>query len=1086
MKNIKRIVVAACFAALPFLAYAEDIEIYMDPDPPAGAEPLVMFSLDYRPNLGSATADYTDFFAAKLALGYSDPDLPSGSWTFFDVLRLSLKVVFQDLSGVKVGLMLNHDNANNCQGPANVKARCSNGGYIAMGFESLQTGDLNGAKAKFQNILQSIPVPQGNVSHPYQGKELFFEFFRYLTGGQVYNGRNGFLDYASDQNQNVDVDTPGADWDSSVMTFSHTVGAGASSYPIYTYNSPLGSGTHCTRLFTINFMFFVTNQEADSDSAITATTANGGMGGINLQGANNKFSTVVRYLYDADLGDGTYGTVTDIQGKQNVVSYFVVDPSFINNTTTGYAQAGGTELPLAFSQDPQELIDTLNNIFQQILSVSTTFVSASVPVNVFNRSEIVDNVYIALFQADPDAKPAWPGSLKKLKIEQDGTTVRLVDALGNDAVAPDGRINFNALTFWTDGANLPPPNLSENEVAGRDGRGVDRGGAGQKIPGYISGGPKLTNATAGARQLFTEPDTFTNGTATDFRMLDADAATAAVLRTAIGSATDLEAEAMLRWMRGMDEDDLDIDADRTDARPWILGDPLHSRPLPINYGALGSHTIGNPDIRIVMGSNDGYLRMFKNTAADGSELGVEVWGFMPRLVMSKMPTLRANTPLAGTSPHPYTVDGAPVVYTKDVNGNGTIEVGDKVIVYIGLRRGGRAYYAIDASNPDDPHMLWRITSDDAGFAELGLSFATPQVGQMVIGGTQKPVVVFAGGYDTEKDERDGTTGDNDTVGNSLFVVDALTGALIWKAHGGATTGRVSDSEYTHVDMVNSIPADATALDTSGDGLVDRIYVGDTGGTVWRFDVAGAPSTWSASVLAYTGRHYSDTIANDRRYFHAADVVLSRDDTGPFDAVIVGSGNRENPLDRGSLTVTENYLYMIKDRRTVSGTVPAGHIPYTHISFGDVTDNCLQLGTCGETPPNLTNGWRLRLEEGVGEKSLAVPFTISNTIFFTTYLPPGTSEAATCGPSEGSGLLYGVALADARSVLNFDTTDDDPNNPGEATSRSDRTRALRSGGIPAEVVSLPPDRILLPDLSTEAIPGSMRWRTFWYQKERPDG
>ncbi len=257
-------------------------------------------------------------------------------------------------------------------------------------------------------------------------------------------------------------------------------------------------------------------------------------------------------------------------------------------------------------------------------------------------------------------------------------------------------------------------------------------------------------------------------------------------------------------------------------------------------------------------------------------------------------------------------------------------------------------------------------------------------------------------------------------------------------------------------------------------------------TVWRFDVAGDTADWTASVLAYTGRHYDASITHDRRFFHAADVVLSRDETGAFDAVVIGSGDRANPLDKGSTTVTENWLYMIKDRRTTSGPVPVDHVAYDHVSFGNVTDNCLQGGTCGENPPDLANGWRLGLQEGTGEKSLAVPFTISNTVFFTTYLPPGTAEAATCGPSEGSGLLYGVSLADATSVLNFDTTDDDPDNPGEATSRSDRTRELRSGGIPAEVVSLPPDRILLPDLSTEAIPGSMRWRTFWYEQERPDG
>ena len=180
------------------------------------------------------------------------------------------------------------------------------------------------------------------------------------------------------------------------------------------------------------------------------------------------------------------------------------------------------------------------------------------------------------------------------------------------------------------------------------------------------------------------------------------------------------------------------------------------------------------------------------------------------------------------------------------------------------------------------------------------------------------------------------------------------------------------------------------------------------------------------------------------------------------------------------------MYMIKDRRTISGPLGEDEVltVYDPSNLGDVTSNCLQSNDCPEDGvPDLTHGWRLQLVETAGEKSLSLPFAIGGTIFFTTYLPPGESEASTCGPSEGGGVLYAVALEDATSTINFDSTDDDENNPGEATSRSDRTRELRSGGIPAEVVSLPPDRILLPDLSTEAIPGSMRWRTFWYEQEQ---
>ena len=138
------------------------------------------------------------------------------------------------------------------------------------------------------------------------------------------------------------------------------------------------------------------------------------------------------------------------------MSYFIVDETKINTTTKGYARAGGTGLPLALSENPDILVATLQEIFKQILSVSTTFVAASVPVNVFNRAEITDNVYIALFQVDEQAKPYWVGNVKKLRLTgaNDSTsTGALVDANDVPAIAADGRIRFDALTDWTIPAN---------------------------------------------------------------------------------------------------------------------------------------------------------------------------------------------------------------------------------------------------------------------------------------------------------------------------------------------------------------------------------------------------------------------------------------------------------------------------------------------------------------------------------------------------------------------------------------------------------------------------------------------------------
>ena len=79
--------------------------------------------------------------------------------------------------------------------------------------------------------------------------------------------------------------------------------------------------------------------------------------------------------------------------------------------------------------------------------------------------------------------------------------------------------------------------------------------------------------------------------------------------------------------------------------------------------------------------------------------------------------------------HPYTMDGAPVAYIQDQNHDGSIVAsdGDRVYLYVGMRRGGKSYYALDVTKPESPKLMWTI--DDSGdFKELGLTFSNPRVG----------------------------------------------------------------------------------------------------------------------------------------------------------------------------------------------------------------------------------------------------------------------------------------------------------------------------------------------------------------------
>jgi type IV pilus assembly protein PilY1 len=1058
--KFKKFFLTTSLAMLIFVigaARADDTDVYFNPDAdlPPGSQPMVMFSLDYRPNLGSTACngDECDKFIAE---GYLKA---TGPYTVFDVFRAAVRKVFDPLDGVRVGLMLNHDDRNGCEGPSGAKSGCSNGGYIAMGFENFDTTDSNGAKARFHNILAAMPTPQGGQNHAYQGKELFFEFFRYLTGQGVYNGHNGYRDYFSDVTVNLDVDDPAISWDSSIESGAHLKRL---------YTSPLSAVASCAKIYTVNTLFQVTNVEDHSDAAIADPIATGGFGSVQ-----ETFPDVLQYLNDADLANGTYGSVPDLDDKQNVTSYFVVDPGKLNNTTNAYARAGGTGVALPLSDNPDELVATLEEIFKEILSVSTTFVAASVPVNVFNRAEITDNVYIALFQVDGERRPYWVGNVKKLRLDganDSSSTATLVDATGTPAIAADGRIRFDALTSWTVPGALPPPDIDAGEVAGRDGRVVARGGAGQRVPGFMAGSPQEINGLPGGRTIYYDR------TSSSLSNLDVDGATATALMSDFQVATDREAEELIAYARGLDVDDLDGDSDTNEAREWIFGDALHSRPLPINYGSIGGFSDpGNPAIYLAVGSNDGMLRMIRNTAPDGAESGQEVWAFMPRAAMAAQKVLRAN---ALITKHPYTIDGAPVTYMQDVNQDGSIVAGDgdRVYLYVGMRRGGKAYYAFDITNPESPSLMWTI--DKSGdFSELGYTFSNPRVGLIRTPGGPRAAVMFAGGYDTNKDTR-GSEGTDDSEGNALYVVDAETGALIWKARGGSSG---SGSVFEHPDLVDSIPSTLSVADTDGDGFTDRMVVGDTGGNIWRADIQGTDvSSWKLTLLASVGRHSSGSsgVATDRRFFHRPDLVPSKDGNGLFDAVVIGTGNRADPLDKGGMT--ENYTYMIKDRHTAPGS--AVNTGLDHGDFGDVTSNCLQTG--GPCAVNLTNGWRLGLEEP-GEKVLATALTITGKVFFTSYLPQSGTGATACSPSEGAGRLYAVALQDAKAVINYDSSDDDPSNPDEPTTKNDRSVELRSLGIPAEVVSVPPNKILRPDLQIDNVDATTRWRTYWYLQEDAD-
>jgi len=1175
-------------SAMP--TFGEDIDVYYgSANVSVTPDAMVILGLDWRPNFFSTVCngectEFHDILGSFLEC----EDGTCATIKRYDLFRAALKLVLTEISeteltNMKFGLMLNHDHfaqqGSICEG-LNPSKNCSNGGYMLLGFQDL---NVSGERDLLFAKLDALPNPQGGQSHKYQGAELYFELFRYLTGQGIYNGHNGWFDFGSDGEHNIDdAEDAGSGVPRvppTIMAWDEQIEDGDS------YINPLAGASECSKIYAINVLHQVSQQDSDSDQAIKATKSEGGMEGISNK---VEFTSVIGFLNDVDLADGSVEWGATLPGKNNVTSYFIVDPTKINTTTNGYAEAGGTGSAIAFSDDPEELIRALRKILQEILGVSTTFVTTSVAANTLNRAQTLEALYVALFEPNAEQGPFWVGNVKRMMIrvldvpvvdengdpvlDENGNPVTAKKAVVVDALnattsnpqsaisASDGRIAKSALTFWTDKNSLAPapeggdPNYTDDS----DGREVARGGVGQVIPGFLpDADPAFDNATG--RRVFTEPATWVAGTPAAMTALDAYEETAIDLlqnspalyetvmdcsgctyATETDDAIKLEARKitinMIKFARGYDVPFDDGNYGTPDGRFWWVADPLHSRPLVLNYGERGSYTQGTSDVRVLTAGNGGVLHMVKDRDPDGGFNGAESWAFIPRQFIPLQRRLMEDSlgslhlpgiPAVGeprVPPHPYALDGSASSLVIDNDFDGTIETGDgdKVYVYICTRRGGKGCYALDVSDPDTPKLMWIIDKNTAGFGQMGQTWALMRPGlvsylndsnQSVV----VPVLFFSGGYngddgsdgagDLGKDSRvknaNGNTeivGTDDYEGNAVYILDARDGSLIWKAEGPSVAGDTANGwdstslTFQVSTLKDSIPASINMFDSDGDRISDRFYVADTGGNLWRGDIVPGPrSAWKMTRVMSVGRHAVSPAdnTNDRRFFVRADVAraVEPDDSQavpgqPFDAVVLMSGDRAHPLGRD----VENWAYMFRDKNIVSGDPPASVV--THNQLQDLTNNCLQdgvntdcLGLDDGSLPNLNNGWKMRfnhcedLSEAMdcGEKGISRPLIINRTVYFNSYVPPDPDSTDSCAPREGSGLFYGISLFDATAVYDFNLA----NNSGGVVL--DRFDELASPGIPPAPVALAPDLLLRPDLQPQKIKGVPSAPTFWYER-----
>ena len=632
------------------------------------------------------------------------------------------------------------------------------------------------------------------------------------------------------------------------------------------------------------------------------------------------------------------------------------------------------------------LVDAFKSSIETDIEQSM-MVAPSVPFSQSNRLNSSNELFLAMFQ--PAKTQFWHGNLKKYYLK-DG---EVVDSNNTVAVNANGQFLESASSAWSL----------------MDGNKLALGGAAQAMDM-----PRDIYSNIQEKNLWTQKNQITvNNNEVTRALLGLPAA-----------ASDAELNNHIEWIYN---GAIQIDSNGDDVLDRSInryGDPLHSKPVVVNYA--------NKSL-LFMGDNEGYLHAINTD--DNS--GKEEWSFIPRQLLKNTAELVKNNTLASVSSRMYGLDGDITVYHQDKNRNGKVDNGEKAYLYVGMRRGGQNYYAIDISDSAKPQYMFTITGDLATSEEvtaglswdtvhyyegLGQTWSKPIIGHIKWKGGKKLVMIFGGGYDAQNQDNHGLEANTpDTVGRNIFIADAVSGRMLWNAKENAIDRRGGD--FANL-LTNSFAADLSAGDLRGSGTFEHIYATDTGGQLFRFDITQEDKNSNTQIYGVKVADIAGTgVAGNRRFYNRPDVSFVKLRGKTMALIAVGSGYRAHPLAED----TNDRFYVFYDKNILTGGYPEQVL--SESTLYDVT-NKIDTDPNDETKGHYVgifdilehettnNGWFIRLADG--EKVLADASTINYRVLFTTYKPGSDDDNGedepVCKAVAGQNKLYTVSVLDGKPIF----------------------------------------------------------------------
>ncbi|MCB9723521.1 MAG: hypothetical protein H6748_05685 [Spirochaetaceae bacterium] len=797
----------------------------------------------------------------------------------------------------------------------------------------------------------------------------------------------------------------------------------------YTTTSSLVPGSPIDYTCQKNFVIIITDgfstrDDFDSDPTSTAQGfSNFGNligdynndGEVELPGGSESslyLDDVAKYMHETDCRP-------DMDGDQTLDVYtigFTTDATA--NALLEKAALEGNGLFFT-SNNAEELRARLISAITDIIEKAQSFTAATVPST---RTTSGGSFYSSYFL--PSAKSAfWEGHLRAFRIDAVG------DVYGQSNVCayldPDpgecnsGPQNPAVVPFWDAGEQIPATAsrklLTSKLVTG--------------VPTRVAFDTNLTAADLALQTFASPPAVAPNPVYPGTFSLNEEGLADEIVQYVRGCAF------------GTGTSGANVQATRACVdRVWRLGDVFHSGPAVVSAPRA---TLSEPSyeafktawanrLRVIYaGANDGFVHAFHAGALDTlvtppqyqAGTGAELFGFMPWEVRRSIKNLPIDDPTART----YYVDGSPQVVDVWMRNGATDTTKSsaewKSVLIGGLRQGGRAYYALDVTDPSAagyPGYLWEFPNEadpdniavsTSILPYLGQGFSKPIITRVKVkidaddnsgAGYERWVAIVTGGYDPTSDPNDAAYVAGAIAGRAILMIDIASGELLaMKRYDAGASDAQTDMDYA----IASTPG---VLDLNYDGFADLVYVGDLGGQVFKWvirDIGEDRVNDSSSAGDYSQPNWPlkvffrapvENVSGTDRYksffFPPQAVYLGR-----LLYLTFGSGERMDVGYFGDAVADENNrFYSMTDRDPYELNIT----PYATLTEANLTE-VNDSSTCADV-----NGRGFFFKARDGEKF------VTNAEIFQRYVFAGSFEPTTSGDpctSKGIGRLYAFRI-----------------------------------------------------------------------------